>query len=192
MGTRRVISIALLAALALNVLLVLDLVTGVREVVRPPAESAWWGFDEVIHPSDSMADVIQAQQRSVSWRHQLYGMAVGLAAREIADGPADKIVVPEALETVDLPASQGGYARIDFWYTRLTSLGVAVPRSYDPVLDDGTIAAFQREGRVVRIAWDVYAVMGDSPERTVAVFTDSDHLTAYVVPQSLIDVDVTQ
>jgi hypothetical protein len=119
------------------------------------------------------------------WYPQYRTMAVGAAARRMAEGPVDHLVLPQQLALL-VSADPSVVSQEPLFGPHVTRMSAGNERyvSYDPVIDDSVVEKWRDEGRLKAYPRSVIAVEGETGSRFVLHVDESRELL-YVVPASL-------
>ena len=186
MRDRRTAIVTLVLLCALVLLLVSDLRNAhlPTESDAGDSPSAWWVFYTPERVGSDLLAVLSHLPDKEGWHPQYRTVSVGEAARRDGGGSVKEMIAPEQLELLvsENPLAVSIEPLFRDHLERLTAATVRYV-SYDPVLDDASIAQWRTDGLLTEYPRSVVLVAGG--EGRYVLHTDPAREIVYVVPYSL-------
>lgn len=150
---------------------------------------AWWIYFKPLYPGDDYALVTQYAERQDDWHDRYRAISLGMAIRRAAPG-VETVYQPLEMwelwgESEDAPVSWEHPGIKDDYFSQAIARAERVSAEYDPVLPASTITAWENEGTLENVAWNVTYVSGAEDDTAVFLHCDETRTTIYVVPASL-------
>ncbi len=146
-----------------------------------------WAFPRPIAAA-GFAEVAGAQGRS-----RTLNALVAIAARELADGPVESLLVPEDRKDI-VAVEPDSFADIEQQTIdpRLIAPfvgGNVSVSAYEPRVAASTIAAWENQGTILEFPRGVFAVKADTNSTRYMLYANETGTALYVVPEDLAPAD---